>query len=399
VELPRRRRAGAGGAGGPSGAANLRRTWPQRLLIVFNSCLVVVCLSSAWALSFYDTQLASIPRVPLQGVLDPLVDPSKPVNFLLVGTDTNFEADQATANEGRQGVFHADSISILRVDPTKKEAALLSLPRDLWVPIPGLAGVHKISEALTYANPPGDPELLIRTIREHLKIPVNNFVQVDFAAFRSLVDELDGVNLWFDKPARDEKIGLFVDEAGCRRANGEEALAFARSRYYQERQEDGSWPFDPTSDRGRIARQQYFLKQAAKKAIAKGARNPLVLTNLIGVAQRYVKVDDALTPQMILDVVGHFTTFNPDDLEVVQPYTDRYVRPGPGGDGLNLREEPSQPIFDLFRDQPLAPPAPAATTPGTTAGGVPPAMAATETTLAAPDAGAFVPNPPPDAAC
>ena len=113
--------------------------------------------------------------------------------------------------------------------------------------------------------------------------------------------------------------------------------------HYKERQDDGRWPEDPTNDVGRIARQQYFLKQAAKKAIARGARNPMELGNLIGIAQQYVDIDDVLTPQTILDLVSGFSAFDPEELKVFQPYTVRRVRPGPGGDGLDLvTAEPSR---------------------------------------------------------
>jgi LCP family protein required for cell wall assembly len=385
----------------------LRRTWPQRLLIAFNCGLVVLCLGSAWALAFSQRQIEAIPRVPLQRVLDRQDDPSKPVNFLLVGADSLGDGPGAPGDESRAGTFHADSISILRVDPNQKQAALLSLPRDLWVAIPGHSGVYKINEALTYANPPGSPGLLIETIRARFDIPVNYFVRVDFAAFRSMVDQLDGVNLWFDRPARDVKSGLFVDDAGCRLADGGEALAFARARAYTERQDDGTWKEDPTNDIGRIARQQYFMKQAAKKAIARGARNPIEAANLLGIAQRYVVIDDTLSPQKLLDLVGHFNAFNPEDLVVTQPFTERLVRSGAGGDGQRLLEAESQPVFDRFRERApvAAPDAPAPTTSSapTTAPGraVPPVgpLASTTTTLAAPDASSFVPHPPPDAAC
>ena len=364
------------------------------MLIAFNSVLVVVCLGSAWTLAYYQRQISDIPRIPLQGVLDRQDDPTKPVNFLLVGSDS-------TADPERAGSFHADSISILRVDPNEKRVALLSLPRDLWVEIPGKFGLHKINSALNYGSQPGTPDVLKQVIKERFDIPIHHYVQVDFAAFRSLVDELDGVNLWFDRPARDKESGLFVDDAGCLHANGEQALAYARARYYTERQDDGSWAMDATTDIGRIARQQYFLKQAAKKAIARGARNPIELAGLIGIAQRYVKLDDVLTPQMILDIVGHFNSFNPEDLPVYQPFTERLVRAGSGGDGLRLLEGPSQPIFDRFRDRPaepgpsveaLAVPAPSAPPPSST-------PASPGTTLAPPDARSFVPHPPPDAAC
>jgi polyisoprenyl-teichoic acid--peptidoglycan teichoic acid transferase len=377
---------------------------------VFNSVLVVVCLGSAWALGFYERQMGAIPRIPLQAVLDRQDDPTKPVNFLLVGSDTTGNGPAVEGDTAdRRGVFHADSISILRVDPTQRRAALLSLPRDLWVAIPGMSGTHKINAALAYANPPGSPELLMRTLKERFDIPVHHYVQVDFAAFRSLVDQLDGVNLWFDRPARDEESGLYMDEAGCQHLNGDQALAYARGRHYTERQDDGNWKVDPTSDIGRIARQQYFLKQAAKKAIARGARNPIELASLIGIAQerRYVQIDDTLSLQAILDLVANFNAFNPEDLPVSQPFTEPLNRPGPGGAGLRLLEGPSKPIFEQFREAadlpvvPLASPgeappgAPGPTTTPAPLPAVPPASPAPPP----PEERSFVPHPPPDVAC
>lgn len=367
---------------------------------------MAVCLSSAWALSYYAHQLSGIRRVAVDGALDTPSGPGEPVNFLLVGSDSSGERDPAAPEDpARSGLYHADSISILRVDPGRREAALLSLPRDLWVSIPGRSGTHKLNAALAYGNPPGDPKVLIQTVRESFHVPVHYFLQVDFAAFRSLVDQLGGVNLWFDRPARDDEVGLYVDQPGCHPVSGTEALAYARSRRYRERGEDGRWVEDPTSDIGRIARQQYFLKQAAKKAIARGARNPVELANLIGIAQQYLTIDTALTPQLILDLVGHFNAFNPEDLQVSQPYTEREVRAGPGGDGQRLLKGPSEPVLDRFRDPEDRttdrPGTSAPANPGSTGPASPPATAPTTSTSLPPppDQAAFVPHPPPDVAC
>ena len=146
-------------------------------------------------------------------------------------------------------------------------------------------------------------------------------MQVNFFAFKSLVDSIDGVNVYFNYPARDSNTGSNITSVGCSTLDGDQALAFARSRHYTAELTPGVWTEDPTSDHGRIARQQYFIKQALKKAIAKGARNPIELNNLIGVAQKYVKIDKDLTGQQILDLGAKFNSFNPDDLQVFEPYT------------------------------------------------------------------------------
>jgi len=324
----------------------LRRTWPQRLVIGVNIVLVLVCLGSAWALGFYSKQFADIPRVPLQGVLDDASGAGEPQNFLLVGVDNaeGLDPNDPVLNGRYAGENLSDSIMILRIDPNRKEAALLSLPRDLYVPIAGNHGRDKINVAMSLGN--GRPDLLIQTIQQDFGIEINHYLQVNFAAFRSLVDALDGVSIWFDQPARDSNTGLDVTESGCQQLDGVQALAYARSRHYTALI-DGRWTEDPTSDLGRVARQQYFIKQAAKKAISRGARNPIELNNLIGIAQQYLKIDDSLTPQQILDLGDKFNTFDPDDLVLYTPD----VTGGWAGAAsvLYLNEQASKPIFDIFR--------------------------------------------------
>jgi LCP family protein required for cell wall assembly len=316
-------------------------------VIAFNIVLVLVCLGSAWALGFYSKQLADIPRVSLQGILDIPRDENQPQNFLLVGVDNAEGLDPddpvLTGRDPHENL--SDAIMILRIDPNQRQAALLSLPRDLYVPIAGNHGRDKINVAMAYGN--GRPDLLIQTIKSNFGIEINHYMQVNFAAFRSLVDAVDGVNIWFDQPARDPNTGLYVDASGCQQLDGEQALAFARSRKY-EALVDGRWKPDPTSDLGRVARQQYFIKQAAKKAIARGARNPIELGNLIGIAQQHMKIDDALSPAQILDLADRFNTFEPDDLKLFTPEVTRVIQPS-GADTLVLNEQAARPIFDIFR--------------------------------------------------
>ena len=98
-------------------------------------------------------------------------------------------------------------------------------------------------------------------------------MQVNFAAFRGLVDAIDGVPIYVPRPARDEETGLDLPDVGCRMLDPTEALSYVRSRHYEEL--IGSrWVEDPRSDIGRIARQQDFIRRALTRAIDRGARNP-----------------------------------------------------------------------------------------------------------------------------
>ena len=122
-----------------------------------------------------------------------------------------------------------DTIMILRVDPNQEKAWMLSLPRDLWVDIAGTAARSASTTALAL----GGPELLIQTIDENFGIPINHFLQVNFAGFKSWSTASAACRSTSTTPARDTHSGLAVEEPGCVVLESGEALAFARSRYYE----------------------------------------------------------------------------------------------------------------------------------------------------------------------
>ena len=127
----------------------------------------------------------------------------------------------------------ADSIMLLSLKPSTKQAAIVSIPRDLWVHIDG-HGSHRIN----YANEMGDqggypgagPGLLCDTVSEVFKQPVHAYVRVDFAAFEKLIDNLGGVDIYCQHGFYDY---LFHDgfAQGWHHLNGKRALAYARYRY------------------------------------------------------------------------------------------------------------------------------------------------------------------------
>jgi len=320
-----------------------RRTWPQRLVIAFNCVLVVVCFASAASLSYVQRQVSDVPRVSIGGVLDERPVSGEPQNILVVGVDDGSglaAGDPVLVGRGR--TLNTDTIMVLRVDPGSGEAALLSFPRDLWVPIAGSSSKAKINSAL----PLGGPERLIQTIQQNFGIPIHHYVQVNFAGFKELVAAIDGVPIYFPWPARDRNTGLAVDEPGCVTLDPDQALAFARSRYFEIHDGD-SWRFDVSSDWGRINRQQMFIRAAMKRAVARGIRNPFTLNQLIGIAQQAVTLDDALTTEQIVDLGTRFRDFDPDELVT-------YTVPGRDGkagaaDVVFIDEKAAQPIFDVFR--------------------------------------------------
>jgi LCP family protein required for cell wall assembly len=287
-----------------------RRTWGQRLALAAGCLSSVALVASAAGLGYVLRKAERLPRVELGGILDEPTKSGGPENYLIVGIDS---ASGLPGNDpvriGRDVTLHSDTIMILRIDPASERAALLSLPRDLFVPIPGTGTSRRINIAVEQGGAP----LLIRTIGENFGIPINHYVQVDFASFRGLVEAIDGVPIYVPRPARDAQVGLDFPEVGCRMLDPEEALAYVRSRHYQELI-NGRWVEDARSDLGRIARQQDFIRRALSRAIDRGARNPGTLDQLIDVGLSGVTVDSELTAGDIFDLGRKFRSFNPDSL-------------------------------------------------------------------------------------
>ncbi len=291
------------------GTGRLRRTWGQRLAIAGGCLSTLGLVASAAGLTYVFRKYERLPRVELSGVLDESVESGEPENYLIVGIDSaaGLPADDSV-RIGRETTLRSDTIMILRTDPATRRAALLSLPRDLYV-----RHADGTNARINLAIQRGGAPLLIQTIDENFAIPIHHYVQVDFESFRGLVEAIDGVPVPIPYPARDSESGLDIPEAGCHTLDATEALAYVRSRYYEERI-DGRWVTDLRSDIGRIARQQDFIRRALSRAIDRGARNPGTLDQLIDVGLSGITVDDELTADDIFDLGTRFRSFDPDSL-------------------------------------------------------------------------------------
>jgi LCP family protein required for cell wall assembly len=174
---------------------------------------------------------------------------------------------------------------------------MLSIPRDLWVDIPG-QGMGKINAAYAF----GGPRLMVQTIRENLGIDVNHYVEIGFVGFISMVDELGGIELSFPYPARDVSSGLDV-EAGTYTVDGDTALAYARSRKYQELQ-NGSWVSVDASDLGRTQRQQEVVR-----AIVTELKSPASMAEagrIAGSLARHMTIDAHLADSSVAGLAWDF---------------------------------------------------------------------------------------------
>ena len=326
--------------------------------------VALACVVAAGGIWWTYNQASALPRIDVGASLEAPAAPGEPMNILLVGIDDGMGLGQNDpVNRGRTRSLNTDTIMILRVEPKTQQAAVLSLNRDLWVDLAG-GGQGRINTALSL----GGPEKLIETIKQDFQIPINHYAMVDFAGFEALVGAVDGVPIWFNYPSRDQATGLFQYEPGCRLLDPGQALAFARSRHFEiSRDRMRSWQEDPSSDFGRVTRQQQFIRAALKRAVSKGARNPFVMKDLLEIAQKNVTLDTTFAIKDLVDLGTQFRTFDPDNLVSFTPVsTGMFIG---AASVLELNQAASQPMFDVFRGlRPIPSPTGDAPTPPATPG-------------------------------
>lgn len=246
--------------------------------------LVLIIVSSVAALAYVQVRLGEVERVEAAG----RTASRGGLTILLVGSDSRAglaPGQESFGTAEQVSGQRSDAIMLLRIRPARGGAAVLSIPRDLWVPIAGTGQSGRINGAYG-----GGPDRLVQTITPALGIPIDHYIEVNFDGFRAVVEAIGGLNMYFPAPARDALAELDVPTAGCVSLTGAQGLAYVRSRQYQS-YEDGRWRTDPTGDHGRIERQQDFMRRMFRKAAARGLRNPLVANRLLGVLVQNVKLD------------------------------------------------------------------------------------------------------------
>jgi LCP family protein required for cell wall assembly len=173
-----------------------------------------------------------------------IADPGKPQTIMLLGSDKRSK----TARDYQGGSARSDTIILIRLDPSKKVTALLSIPRDLKVVIPG-HGFQKINNAYTY----GGAKLTLETVKSITGLRINHVINTDFSGFVNAVNELGCVYLDIDHRYFNSGLGFDSYAAinlqpGYQKLCGRNALSFVRFRHTD-------------SDIVRAARQQEFLSQ------------------------------------------------------------------------------------------------------------------------------------------
>jgi LCP family protein required for cell wall assembly len=364
-----------------------RRTWPQRLTIALIVLTSLGCFGAAaalgagqWVVSQRNLVVlteserdvsANTPDIVVPGETRPPEDAAAPVtttadtfppadpeanNFLITGADNNACVDPDSPYAGAFGDRanfgeRSDTIMVWRVDPSTDQVAVLSFPRDLYVTVDG-GSKARINSA--YRR--DDPSRLQDTIFLNFQIPIDHYIQVDFCAFKRLVDGVGGVKVPFEYAARDTNTGLDVQVSGgeCFEFDGDHALAYVRSRHY-EYLVDGEWKPDGTSDFGRISRQQDFLRRTVASLLSRGPFSPSVATALLQTNRQYLTIDSELTVGRMLEFAGVLRSLDPNAIASYQIESTSQNVSGQSVQIPRIKGENMQAILAIFRGEaPLA---------------------------------------------
>ena len=225
---------------------------------------------AAWSLagyfSFRDGVKAANKRLPasaerqLSGQGGVLL--TKPTTILLLGTDTR-------PGKGQQGLRHSDSMMLVRTDPDHHRLYYLSIPRDLWVDIPGY-GTDRINTSYQV----GGAALAIRTVRNLTGIDIDHVAVVDFKRFKELIDSIGGIDSTSLMPSSPTASNARTTPTGCaswdgwRFAKGRQHMDGRRALVYSRIRENRLDASDNDITRGE--RQQQVTQAIADKLIGVG---------------------------------------------------------------------------------------------------------------------------------
>src|SRR6266540_3589359 len=191
----------------------------------------------------------------------------KPFNVLVVGSDSRANTG---GHYGEVAGQRNDVTMVVHVEPGPRKVSLLSIPRDLLIPIADIGRQDKINAAFS-----GGPGRVAKTIEQNFGIPINHYLLVDFNGFKGIVDALGEIRFDFS--------------------------------YLK----DGQWRWDPNGDLGRVRRQQAFLQGVLKNGLSQGLTNPLKANSFIGAVVGDLTKDSGMKITEIVSTAARFRSFSP----------------------------------------------------------------------------------------
>lgn len=273
-------------------------------------CGVVLLLVTGGGLLYVQHRLdGQVTRV--DGVFDDLPDrPAKAtgaaaqaVDILLIGTDARTGGQATTGSVATAGwtpgAQRSDTLMLLHLSADRKSAAIISLPRDSWVDVPGY-GDAKINAAFSW----GGPALAVATVEKLTSVHVDHIAWIDWAGFQALTDVLGGVKVWVPKTVHDSARGVTWTR-GSHELDGKQALLYVRERYGL-----------PGGDFDRIQRQQYFLRAMIDSVRHEfSLANPLTSYDVLDAVTEHLTVDSGFSTGELRELMNTMTALHSDDVE------------------------------------------------------------------------------------
>ena len=202
------------------------------------------------------------------------------INILLIGTDNRTNINMGT---------RSDTMILLNLDLKNRNIRFMSIPRDTYVEVPGHA-FTKINATINedyYSD--GGVALTLKTVEKLIESDVKLYIQLDFEAFKKVVDAVDGVELKVEKDMYyvDPTDGTCINlKEGMQMLDGDKALQYVRFR--NDAQGDFAKDYEGKVY-GRVSRQTHFMWALARKLSV--TRNLLVINQIINIATRYTETN------------------------------------------------------------------------------------------------------------
>jgi LCP family protein required for cell wall assembly len=289
------------------------RYYVRRFVAAGIVLVLFVGLAVATGAGYARFRFDQVKKVQLSNLRAPLASKSRSsVNILIVGNNTRTglapQDAQLFGSPQQVGGARSDVTMVLHLDPATGAASLLSIPRDLFVPLPphSMSGaVGKIDAALN-----DGPNNLVAAISGSLGIPIDHYVSINFDQFQNVIDAVGGISMNFPMPLKDSLSGLNVTKPGCQLLNGFQALAVVRARHL-EYYTGGQWHYDPLSDLSRIRRDQTFLRVLVSTIKNKGLNNPLRAEAVLSRVVHDITIDSGFSESDMLGLGTEYRNIDP----------------------------------------------------------------------------------------
>lgn len=274
-------------------------------------------------------------------------------NFLMIGSDTRAgaSASDGVGDENDEPGARSDTTMVAHIPADRSRVELVSFPRDLQVDrpdcqrwdsktgkysdeiVPGKKGA-RLNEA--YAV--GGPLCTTKVIQQVSGLRMDSFLGIDFNGFKSMVDAVHGVEICTEKPVVDSTLGTVIPEAGRHNLTGDQALTYVRARHVQG---------DPTSDYGRMQRQQMFLSSLLRKTMSSQVLlDPRKLSDFVKAVSANT-FGDNIGADRLMDLGQQLQGLDPNKVTFVTVPTTGYANE----EGMEvLRDDAARALFQSMID-------------------------------------------------